>query len=100
MADQAAQLVALYHHDRAENNLGEKASQLQSVIDKLSIPFFLFDEFGNYLLVNTAMTQYSEYSAEEYKNLRPLDFFEKEEKKKVSEKIQMAFSEGQQQKQR
>ncbi|WP_209331732.1 PAS domain S-box protein [Lunatimonas salinarum] len=94
LADQAAQIVAICHQETVENELSEKANQLQEVIDKLPIPFFLFDEFGNHLLVNNAMTQYSEYSAEEYKSMNPLDFFAPEEKEKVNKEIQSAFSKG------
>ncbi|MCC5937929.1 MAG: PAS domain S-box protein [Lunatimonas sp.] len=94
LADQAAQLIELSHREKLEQELNEKASQLQEVIDKLPIPFFLFDENGNHLLVNNAMTHYSEYSPEEYKSMYPLDFFRDEEKEKVRNVIQTAFSEG------
>ena len=65
-----------------------------SVINSLPGVFYLQDTTGKYLRWNKIFEDVSGYTVQEIMAMHPLDFFEEEEKQKVSKKIEKVFSNG------
>jgi PAS domain S-box-containing protein len=65
-----------------------------SVINSLPGVFYLQDATGKYLRWNKIFEDVSGYTVQEIMAMHPLDFFEEEEKQKVSKKIEKVFSNG------
>lgn len=84
----------------------QKKSELQiaqardlslTIINSLPGIFYLYDENRRFLRWNKNFEKVSGYTAEEIKNMHPLDFFSNEEKELLEEKISNTFKYGQDQ---
>ncbi|TVP43452.1 MAG: PAS domain S-box protein, partial [Mongoliibacter sp.] len=67
---------------------------IENLIDNLQEVFFLFNQKGKMILWNNKVNQVTGYNNAEIIKLRPLDFFPKEEQKKINQKIETAFKTG------
>lgn len=63
-------------------------------INTLPGTFYLFNDKGKIILWNTNLEKISEYKAEVISLMSPLDFFCKEDRERVAEKIREVFDEG------
>ncbi|TCS37963.1 PAS domain S-box-containing protein/diguanylate cyclase (GGDEF)-like protein [Paucimonas lemoignei] len=74
----------------AERNVSD------ALLNTLPGIFYVFDEQGRFLRWNENVPRVTGYSAQEMTEVRPTDFFEKEEDKQlIARKIQEAFTQGQ-----
>lgn len=65
-----------------------------SIINSLPGIFYLYDSKGRFLRWNTNFETVSGYTADEVSKMHPLDFFQGDDKKLVSEKISVVFEKG------
>jgi len=79
---------------RIEESLLQEKIFSESLIDSLPGIFYFFDDTGKMLRWNKNFEKVSGYSAKEISNMSPLDFFEKEDKSKVAERIREVFIKG------
>jgi PAS domain S-box-containing protein len=78
----------------AEQALLHEKNLSDSVINSLPGAFYLYDETGKFLRWNKNFETVTGYTADEIKNMHPLDFFDEDEKQLLTEKIQSVFSKG------
>lgn len=79
---------------KAEEILIKEKNFSEGLINSLPGVLYLFDDKGKFLRWNKNLEKISEYSAEELKEMSPLDFFVEEDRKIVAEKIQEVFVTG------
>ncbi len=72
----------------------EEKNLTQELIQNLPNVFFMFNDKGRFLMWNNRLLEVSEYADEEIAEMSPLDFFDEESKKIISEQISKVFSEG------
>jgi len=65
-----------------------------ALIESFPEIFFLFDSKGRMLRWNRRVEQVTGYATEEIAQMHPLDFFREDERPKIREAIETAFSEG------
>lgn len=64
------------------------------LIEKLPSTFYMLNQKGQYLKWNKHLETHSAYSANEIKQMKPADFFDKEDAARIGKHIQIAFEEG------
>lgn len=72
-----------------------EAKIADAMIDSLPGIFYLYDENGKFLRWNKNFEQVSGYSADEIKQMHPLDFFRNADKASIEERIKEVFTTGQ-----
>ncbi|GAB1470864.1 hypothetical protein MASR2M66_17420 [Chloroflexota bacterium] len=97
--EDAARQSASSYHDAVKQKKSDEKLQLEglisaSILNSLPGIFYLFDEKGKFLSWNKNFEKVSGYEAEEIAQMSPLDFFDKDEKKIVEERIREAFTHG------
>jgi len=65
-----------------------------AMLNSLPGIFYFYDETGKFLRWSQTLETISGYSAKEIAQMSPLDFFEKEEKGSIAQKIQEVFENG------
>lgn len=78
----------------AEEEMRMEKQLSDSIINSLPGIFYLYDQPGNFLRWNKNFEAVSGYSAQEIQTMRPLDFFEGEEKELLATKINEVFEKG------
>lgn len=79
---------------KAEEEITQEKYFTDSIINSLPGVFYLYDEKGKFLRWNMDFETVTGYSAAEIATMHPLDFFDTDEKKKLSIKIQRVFEKG------
>ena len=82
------------HRKRAEEQIMNEKELSDSIINSLPGIFYLYDSDGNFLRWNKNFEIISKYTAEEISGMRPLDFFDADEKEILKEKINTVFKKG------
>ena len=77
-----------------ESELQVSDQILHIIKEKLPGTFFVFDMEGNMNRWNNYLQEVTDYSNQEIGDMNALDFFEDDEKEKISEAIQQAVEEG------
>jgi PAS domain S-box-containing protein len=72
----------------------EERNFSDSLINSLPGIFYLFDETGHFIRWNQNFEKVTEYPPEVIRKMSPLDLFQDEDKNRVAEKIQNAFTLG------
>lgn len=78
----------------ANVKLLEETNLTQELIQNLPNVFFMFNDKGKFVIWNNRLLEVSEYTNEEVSEMSPLDFFDDESKKVISEHISKVISEG------
>jgi PAS domain S-box-containing protein len=78
----------------AENQIQAEKVFSDSIINSLPGVFYLYDSTGKFYRWNKNFQLISGYSADEIKDMHPLDFFNAKEKMLLREKIDQVFSTG------
>jgi PAS domain S-box-containing protein len=81
-------------YEKTEKTLAEEKRISDMIIESLPGIFYLFDEEGRFLRWNRNLELVSGYSAAEIANMRPLDFFEGEDRRIEEEHIRDVFQKG------
>jgi len=89
---QPEKLKRLVNHRTSQLMMEKELSD--SIINSLPGIFYLYDKDRRFFRWNRNFQIISGYSAEEVKRMHPLDFFEKDEKELLREKIDTVFREG------
>jgi PAS domain S-box-containing protein len=79
---------------KAEQKLIDEKELSESIINSLPGIFYLYDDDRKFIRWNTNFEEVSGYSHDEIKTMKPLDFFDDDEKKLLDERIQKVFSDG------
>ena len=82
---------------KAERALAKEKANVEYIIDSLPgmfYMFYMFDQTGRFVRWNKNLETLTGYSAEEVKEMRPLEFIEDGYKEHISDAIKTAFSEG------
>lgn len=79
---------------RAEEQMMNEKELSDSIINSLPGIFYLYDRKGKFLRWNKNFEIISKYTAAEISGMRPLDFFDDEEKELLKEKIKTVFKKG------
>ena len=79
---------------KAEENLSKSRYFSELVINSLPGVFYLVDNEGNFHKWNKNAETVTEYSADEIKEMKTIEFFEGEDKKLIAEKSQEVFDKG------
>ncbi|MFZ3049019.1 MAG: ATP-binding protein [Desulfatirhabdiaceae bacterium] len=72
----------------------EERNFSDSIINSLPGIFYLFDATGHFIRWNQNFEKVTEYAPDVIRKMRPLDLFSDEDKNRVAEKIQNAFTIG------
>lgn len=99
LADPNIKAIVYNYHDATERMLAEQAIVREkylsdSIINSLPGIFYLYDRDGKFIRWNKNFELVSGYSSDEIKHLKPLDFFEGEDKELVRQKIESVFMHG------
>ncbi|MFX0073494.1 MAG: PAS domain S-box protein, partial [Candidatus Hermodarchaeota archaeon] len=73
---------------RTELALEKEKNLYRDTINGLPGVFYLFNQQGEFKIWNENFEKFSGYSSNEFKTLKPTDFFDESEKQKISDKIQ------------
>ncbi|MFX0072655.1 MAG: PAS domain S-box protein, partial [Candidatus Hermodarchaeota archaeon] len=76
----------------AGQKLEKEKNLYRDTINGLPGVFYLFNQKGEFQIWNKNFERLSGYTSEEFRHLRPTDFFDESEKQKISDKIQEIFS--------
>ncbi len=79
---------------QAEQILLKEKKFFETAINCLPGVFYIFEHSGKFLRWNKNFEKITGYSGKEISKMTPLDFFDKEEKKIVADKIQEVFVKG------
>jgi len=79
---------------KIEQQIVKEKTLSDSVINSLPGIFYLFNNNGKYLRWNKNLETASGYSPEEISKMQPLDFFDDEEKRLLTERIDEVFANG------
>jgi PAS domain S-box-containing protein len=79
---------------QAEAKLLREKNFTEAIIDALPGVFYLFNEQGRFLRWNRNFEQVSGYSVDEMARLHPLDLFQGEGRRLITERIQEVFEKG------
>jgi PAS domain S-box-containing protein len=66
-----------------------------SIINSMPGIFYIYDRTGKFLRWNQNFEKISGYSADEIRNMQPMDFFDRDDKARVVERINEVFENGQ-----
>lgn len=79
---------------KANLQIENERKKAESLINNMPGTFYLFDRDGNLLLWNNTFQKASGYAKNEIKGMRPLDFFDENDKPKVKQSIEKVFETG------
>lgn len=79
---------------KIEEDISFEKHLSDAIINSLPGVFYLFNKEGEYLRWNENLEEITNYTTEEIKNAHPLDFFHKDEKELISERIGNVFVTG------
>ncbi len=79
---------------KAEELMVREKELSDSIINSLPGIFYLFDQSGKFLRWNKNLETISGYSGAEIATMHPLDFFDKDEKELLKERIGKVFTQG------
>lgn len=92
------QLLEIERAEKRRKNLAQKLMTeeilSEAVIESLPGIFYLFDDQCKPVRWNEALEDVTKYSAEEIVKIHLLDFFEKEDRRKVEASVQQVFTDG------
>ena len=77
-----------------ENEILKEKQLSDSIINSLPGAFYLYTREGKFLRWNTNFEKITKYSADEIRNMTPLDFFDEDEKELLATKIANTFIYG------
>jgi PAS domain S-box-containing protein len=80
-------------HKNAENVIIKEQQLSENIISNLPGIFYLYDENGNFLRWNKNFENITGYSNAEIAGMHPLDFYDEDERQKISARIKKVFSE-------
>jgi len=89
-----ATMVDVTERYRAEQRVQAEKRFIDEVLDSLPGVFYLFGSDGRMLRWNRAFEEQSGYTAEDMARMRPVDFFEGEERELIAERVARVFSHG------
>jgi PAS domain S-box-containing protein len=79
---------------QAEELIRTEKSFSDAIIDSLPGVFYMFDEQGKFIRWNNTLEEVTGYSDAEISFLRPINFFEGEDRELIARRIKLAFAEG------
>ncbi|MBO6620644.1 MAG: PAS domain S-box protein [Balneola sp.] len=79
---------------KAENQIATEKQLSDSIINSLPGVFYLFNKEGDILRWNDNLEEITNYLPEEIKEAHPLNFFHKDEKELITERIENVFVTG------
>ncbi len=79
---------------KVQNEIIKEKNLSNSIIDSLPGVFYLYNKNGKFLRWNRNFETVTKYSADEIKKMHPLDFYDDDEKKLLSQKISNVFESG------
>ena len=79
---------------RSNDSLTSEKKILDETLDRLPGTFYIWDERPQLIRWNKKHEEITEYSADDYKNMRPTDFFNKKEHKAIEAAIEKVFIDG------
>jgi len=74
--------------------LASEKKILDETLDRLPGTFYIWDERPQLIRWNKMHEEITEYSADDYKNMRPTDFFNKKEHKTIEAAVEKVFIDG------
>ncbi|MBT1697539.1 PAS domain S-box protein [Fulvivirgaceae bacterium PWU4] len=91
--------LTIYYKDitdrkKAEQDVIMERNFSVSIINSLPGIFYMYDHEGKFIRWNNNFEIVSGYSAEEIRGMHPLDFFDRDEKRIVGDKIKTVFIDG------
>jgi len=92
-------LVVRLEHKVSELNLSnvvlsEETRILDEILDQLPGTFYIWDDTPTLIRRNKKHDEITEYSEEDYRNMLPMDFFDKKEHAKVEATLEQIFTHG------
>ena len=79
---------------RSNDLLASEKKILDETLDRLPGTFYIWDERPQLIRWNKMHEEITEYSADDYKNMRPTDFFNKKEHKTIETAVEKVFIDG------
>ena len=79
---------------RSNDLLASEKKILDETLDRLPGTFYIWDERPQLIRWNKMHEEITEYSADDYKNMRPTDFFNKKEHKTIEAAVEKVFIDG------
>jgi PAS domain S-box-containing protein len=79
---------------KIEHEILKEKNLSDSIINSMPGAFYLYTREGKFLRWNKNFEKVTGYSAEEISGMRPLDFFDKDEKEQIGRKIEEVFEKG------
>ena len=89
-----AALLDITKRKQAEDELRSEKTFTESALNSLSDVFFVFDLNGKFLRWNKNMNAVLGYSDAEISSMQPVDFFLKEDVRRVLDAIEIALKDG------
>lgn len=90
----AGMLSSYFDRNRVTEQFLKEKQLSESIINSLPGVFYLFDNTGKYLRWNKNLETIPGYTTEELQTLNPLDFFDEDEKGKITSSIDKVFKDG------
>ena len=79
---------------RSNDTLKSEKKILDEILDKLPGTFYIWDDRSRLIRRNNRHDEITEYSADDYVNMHPTDFFDKKEHRAIEAAVEKVFTDG------